>query len=393
MIEKPVENISEADLQQLIDARVTESKRIEYKRELPGFSDQGKVKFLKSVTAFANTQGGDLIYGMKATDGIPQHLVPFSIPSMDLVLLRFEQLCGSGVEPRIPSVQYQPVPISGGGQVLVIRVARSWSGPHRVTTGGHAHFYGRNAAGSYRLDVEELRRAFTMSELVAERIRSFRADRLLRLGAGDAPYPLVGGASVVLHIVPLMSMTSTVRVNFSSRSQRQLRALQQIGPPGDGSFNQRINLDGRLAYHPVEAGAKTDTYALLFHSGIIEAVRVWESEQGKRFIPSIAYEWQILDALRNYLPNLGELGIEPPVYVFVTLLGVAGYRFGLDQFRFSQRGDVADRDALVIPEVLIEDRAKNPAEAMRPAFDMVWNAFGFERSFNYDDNGKWIERR
>jgi hypothetical protein len=51
VIAKPIESIAEADLQQLIEAGTPESKRIEYKRALPAASDQGKVKFLKSVTA------------------------------------------------------------------------------------------------------------------------------------------------------------------------------------------------------------------------------------------------------------------------------------------------------------------------------------------------------
>ena len=71
MIAKPVTDIPEADLRALIDNAVIESRVLEYKREVPDSSDQGKVKFLRSVTAFANTLGGDLIYGVEATKGIP----------------------------------------------------------------------------------------------------------------------------------------------------------------------------------------------------------------------------------------------------------------------------------------------------------------------------------
>jgi predicted HTH transcriptional regulator len=101
MIAKPIDFITEADPQSLINDSVPESKRIEYKRELPDASEQGKVKFLKSVTAFANTQGGDLIYGMEAEDGIPKQLQPLSMLSIDQVLQRLEQLCASGTDPRL----------------------------------------------------------------------------------------------------------------------------------------------------------------------------------------------------------------------------------------------------------------------------------------------------
>lgn len=28
--------------------------------------------------------------------------------------------------------------------------------------------------------------------------------------------------------------------------------------------------------------------------------------------------------------------------------------------------------------------------ALKPAFDMVWNAFGVVRSWNYDETGNWV---
>ena len=49
-------------------------------------------------------------------------------------------------------------------------------------------------------------------------------------------------------------------------------------------------------------------------------------------------------------------------------------------------------EILVVPGVVIEDRDVEPAWVLRPAFDRVWNAFGFARSFNYDDEGEWKER-
>jgi hypothetical protein len=34
----------------------------------------------------------------------------------------------------------------------------------------------------------------------------------------------------------------------------------------------------------------------------------------------------------------------------------------------------------------------NMPTLLRPVFDAVWNAAGWERSFNYDENGKWTRR-
>lgn len=315
MISKPIESITEADLLGLIETGTPESKQIEYKRALPDNTDQGKVKFLRSVTAMTNTQGGDVIYGMEAEDGIPQQLCAL-VTTSDLVLQRLESLCADGVQPRLTGlVHFRFVSLATGGEVLVVRVAKSWNAPHRVTTGNHSHFYGRNANGTYPLDVGELRQAFTLSQTVTERMRSFRADRLLALGNGDAPVNLYPGARVILHVVPLESITSSFRINLSARDSGSRQALHQIAPPGRGSFSEKFNLDGRLSYTNDSAGL-SDAYSLLFQNGAIESVEVWQERDGEKNLHGVGYEESIIGTLSAHFSALRNFGISAPAYVF-----------------------------------------------------------------------------
>ncbi|MCW5871844.1 MAG: ATP-binding protein, partial [Candidatus Eremiobacteraeota bacterium] len=69
--QKPLDLISEDDLSRLVELRTGESVRLEFKDHLklgsakasdPGFDDQNE--FLADVSAFANAQGGDLIFGV-----------------------------------------------------------------------------------------------------------------------------------------------------------------------------------------------------------------------------------------------------------------------------------------------------------------------------------------
>lgn len=388
MIAKPIDSITEADLLALIETRTPESRQLEYKQQLPGSGDGGNVKFLREVTALANTQGGDLIYGMAADEGIAQELHALQIPSQDLVRQRLESLCADGVEPRLTGlVQYKFVHLAAGGDVLVIRARKSWNPPHRVTTGNHAHFYGRNASGSYQLDVGELRQAFTLSQSFAERIRAFRGDRLLKLGNDEVPVPLVAGARVILHIVPLQSMTSEARIEIAPHLQR----LRTVRPPGATGWSYRLNLDGAMTYTNMGDG-NASGYMLFLRAGVIEAVQVWDDFNGEKLLPSLAYERDILEAMQTYFTLMHEMGIASPAYLFLTLTNVADYQFAVDRRRFMGGYRRTDRDSLVLPEAQIEEWSAEPAETMRPLFNMVWNAFGYERSFNYDESGHWNPR-
>ena len=64
VINKQLVDISEADLQSLIDEERIEKKVLDYKSELPGNSNSEKKDFLANVSSFANAVGGDLIYGV-----------------------------------------------------------------------------------------------------------------------------------------------------------------------------------------------------------------------------------------------------------------------------------------------------------------------------------------
>lgn len=386
MITKPLVALTESDLRLLITEQVPESKQIEYKRELPEGGDKGSVAFLRAVSAFANTQGGHLIYGMNAEEGVPVALNPIKMTSGDQVLQRLENLCRDSVQPRLTGVQYQFVPLENGGSVLVVRIAKSWNAPHRVSVGNHAHFYGRNAAGAYQLDVAELRQAFTLSDTVVERIRSFRANRLLALGNNEAPVRLTDGALMVLHVIPLQAMTSDYQVDISSDS----RSLN-IPPLNATQWNYRINLDGRLNFQSIGNG-KNYGYVQLFRNGVIETVAVQREWNHEKQIPSIGYEESIIRSLQSYFSALNDLGVSTPAYVFLSFLGVKDYTFAVNSHMFWDTPPQADRDNILLPEITIEQWSDAPELVMRPIFDMVWNAFGFARSFNYNETGKWVGR-
>lgn len=70
MIPAKFEKIREADLDQLIANSVLEGKTIDYKLALPSNSDLDKKEFLADVSSFANTSGGDLIFGVDESEGV-----------------------------------------------------------------------------------------------------------------------------------------------------------------------------------------------------------------------------------------------------------------------------------------------------------------------------------
>lgn len=163
---------------------------------------------------------------------------------------------------------------------------------------------------------------------------------------------------------------------------------------GQDGWSHRITVEGILTYSPSRSG--TTRYTHLYRAGIIEAVDAYilnQHYEGERSIPSRAFEEQILKASTDYLKVLNDLGTQPPVYVFLSLLGVKGCRMGVSTAFDHDDQYPIEREVLELPEVVVSDFAAPPASLMKGPIDLVWNACGFPGSPNFDAQGKWQPRR
>jgi len=386
---KPLESIEQSDLQGLVDNQVIEIKTIEYKEILPSNSDGDKKEFLADVSSFSNASGGDLVFGMKETSGIPSELCGLRITNIDAEKRRLENMILNGIAPRIPGISIRHIPLQGPnilGPAIIIRIARSWALPHMVTYQGSSRFYSRNASGKHQLDVSEIRVLFALSEATLERIRRFRVERLSNIIAKETPIALDDAPKIVLHIVPFNAFDPAAKFDI----RQLLSKVGHVKPMRTGIPESWYNFDGYLAYRPRTDSASARAYLQIFRNGCIESVEASLLKSQDRTIVGTILEKMLLDELPKFLKYQEILDVEPPLFVMVSLLGVSGYSVLYTGPIFTiNEGRPIDRDFLSIPEVVIEDFQCDLAEVMKPIFDTIWNAAGWPGSMNYV-NGKWV---
>lgn len=389
MISKQLDQITSEDLEKLVENSVSEKKTLEYKSVPVYGSDSERKEFLADVSSFANASGGDLIFGVEQSDGIPTKVSGMKISNVDAEILKLENIIRDGIEPRI-NVLTHAVSVKNGNIVLIFRINRSWVGPHRVIFKGHDKFYSRNSAGKYPLDTNELKIAFTLSQTLVDKIGDFKNGRILDLISDKTPIPFYNGGKIVLHLIPLES--------FNLENSFGLNKLQEVLPKmvpmRVSSWNQKINLEGLLSYSEGQNN-KSHSYVQLYRSGIIEAVEglTLSKDQEQKVLPSKGYEGMLIKALNQYMGILKDLKINPPVVIFLTLLSVNGYRItSSDLFFDSDENNLINKDVLNLPETLVENYDISSTSILRPMFDLVWNACGFEKSLNFNDDGEWIDK-
>jgi hypothetical protein len=390
MIAKSINEIVEPDIQELKDAGIEEGKTIEYKRELPGTKDEDKREFLADISSFSNTEGGDVIYGVHEDQGLITDIVGLQSPDFDAEILRLENLIRDGISPRIGAA-CRLVPCAAG-KLLIIRIEKSWLGPHRVVFRGQDKFYARTSAGKFALDVSQLRNAFLQSAGLSEQINDFRIDRIIDIANDRAPVALAKRPTLALHIVPLGALSEQQLYDVTAFHRDPI--LHQ--PWGGSSWDRKMTFDGALLFGNPDADGKIALYTHFYRNGIVEAVTTMllETRQvaGQRLIPHVALEESVLKYLPKCFESLWHLGVRPPVMVSLTLIGVRGLRMAMGGVNFDYGSEIREEN-LMIPGTLVESFAASAARILKPMFDRVWNACGLLESRNFDTLGNWSPRR
>ncbi|MFA6525380.1 MAG: ATP-binding protein [Patescibacteria group bacterium] len=396
MINKNILEITLADIEDLKKNSISEGKTIEYKKDLNISSDSEKKEFLKDLTSFANTAGGDLIFGIEEKGGIPENIEGITVVDENELKGRLENLIRDSIEPRI-KVDYNFIDI-GDNKILIIRLAKSWNSPHRVTHRGHNKFYGRNANGKYEFDTNELRDAFNLSEVLLEKFNDFKADRIIKITSNESPMPTEPGAKIIMLFIPLSAFTpnTSYDLNELKKDPSTYRPLYS-GAGWSGS----LNFEGLIGWSGIE-DKKTYTYLQIYRNGIIEAAEglmlsMPEKRTGNKFIPHTAFEEKIIEGFERILSMLdAKLGVPLPIFFSLTLVNIKGYRMSQsnynDFFMSDRINQPLNKNILSLPEITINDFSVNAATVLKPQFDLIWNAFGIESSPNYDEQGNWVGR-
>ena len=393
MIDRPFANIAADDIQRLVDERTPERRTLEFKSELPGDRDSDRKEFLADVSSFANAAGGDLVFGVATRDGQAVAADGLALPNMDAAVLRLDQMIRSGISPRIVGFQIGIVPGLRNGPAIVIRIPRSFQGPHIISYQQHFRFFGRNAAGKFPMDVSDIRDAVLRTGSAEERIRVFRSDRLARIAAGETPVPLDGTKIICVHAVPFEGYSTGRQVDLVRAATRP-ELLEPFY--ASGWSGATFNIDGLYSYSPIADRPTCISYLQLLRNGTVETVdcaMIPSPAPYRDGIPSVAFPQQLFAAVGRIMRLYELLEVEPPYTLLVGVLGAMGVELTVDRRLGAGSLRPLDRDVVMLPEVVVDSRTFEPDVALRPMLDALWQSFGASGCGDYDDAGRWGRRR
>lgn len=152
---------TEAELVALRTSVVKESLHLEYKASdaVDKRDNRKKLEMARDVSAFANADGGQIVYGMTENedhepDGLDAGLDPREYPE-----IWFEQVLQSNVTPLLSAVKPRHVPLQNGRVAVVVDIPASKGDPHQVD----GRYYRRHNFNRLQMEHYEVRDMFRRS--------------------------------------------------------------------------------------------------------------------------------------------------------------------------------------------------------------------------------------
>lgn len=390
MLTESWEELSVETLIRAIEDGYPEGKELEFKRHQNPDQNGHKQATVGEVVSFANASGGDLVIGMSDDEGTASGLWPVQYDDVDDVILRWVDIIKRNTDPELPQhlVDIEPLEItdehaeyidndspSQTGYVLVFRIQRSWRSPHRETVKNQ--FYERSSGGKTELDTGAIRQAMLQGELLTERAREFRDDRLAAINADEVAVPLNNHPKIVLHIVPSNAFSVERLIDPSAASQRDQTVPSILHPRGITQGWDRYTADGYLIARPDEDN-RYHSYTLTFRSGVIEALTTKSYVDNPGYINSGHVRNCLEESLSMYKDFLVDQGGTFPIYCFLSVIGGQGLPVAIQRTASRDRSEleVIDRDVARLLAVRIESPQTDLDTIIDELLDSLYNTSG-----------------
>ena len=379
MLKDPTPEWTKAHINHIVQNRLPETARLEYKREMSLDTPRAKKEAAKDVSSMANSSGGRMIIGIKEEQQADGSRLPVGVqPITDGGLAKqLEDVLLSNTQPDLGPLIH-PVEVDGG-YCVVIDVEPSVM-PVMVTSGGDNRYYKRVNFQAVPMDEREVRERYERSTRSLE-----TAQRLIE-------------EAVTFEGLTVMEKADFCAANGWDRSPAWLALVAApFFPSGevfDGAMG-RLQLSalgdkywGDTAVEPHASGlelrlGERPPYLLLraHRNGVIELHEYFHGRDLTRQPPTQINALQEATLLRHYVLVIARL-FEYAVY----LLGIEIRAEYHDVTGFALVGDGHLRESTIstdpprfmlrtTPAALVRD----PDLVVVPLLDRVWQAAGTRR--------------
>lgn len=386
MILKPLHHICLEDVLNLKKHKVSESKTLDYKwiltiEDTYPNSTESRREFLRDICSFANSDGGDLIIGVKEQKGIPVLIDGMSIEDIDAFKLLCDSLITDGIEPSV-SYDIATVPVQHDSHVIIIRVDKNpVNGPYRVCFKNENRFYGRQSSRKYELGLSDLRSRFNYSVKVKSELEAIREKSVRSIYKKRGPIEdELSDTKLIIHLVPSLPSEESPLNNLALIKKHLIPLTFE-----DGRVETTFNFDGFLSKTTTASGL-VSSYLQLYSNGVVEIVdgHLFDRLPNKKINATHLEHVLYSSMTTHYFHYIANAYSTFPVYCYVTFLNVKG--FTIDEVSANPSSHPIEREVLFFDPIIFNQHilSGQSYSLFIPLFETIWRSFGLVRPSTMD---------
>lgn len=378
----PFEDINENDILFLIDNKISEGKNLDFKARFHKKpTDSEKKELSKDLSSFANSDGGDLVFGICEKNGQADSLsddIGVSLDEVEKVKEDFLRRSYDIVEPPILNIKFKHINVDGK-LIIIIRVEKSFNAPHRAND---RTYYFRLEKESKPMPTDQLRRLFFEGVNLEKDIKQFHLERINTYRDGLSVVTIVNEPKLVFHFVPVGSYLNNIKYEIG-RSNFGLHPSQM-----SSSSNMIPTIDGVMSYPGASNNIKdVRSCSVLFRNGICEIIT--KINYRIATLNNIKYKMLFLkdiednidEAVRKSFNVMNALDVQGPYYILCSLFDVercsANYDYSGDYPVVRLRQNLLSYPILKLERL---DSNEETLEDVNSIYKLIWNTFGLMRA-------------
>ena len=392
------------DLGALVEAKIPEGMRVEYKRDLKLDKKSQKAELAKDVSGLANAQGGWLFFGItedESSEPLPAAIEP--LPTTGLQT-NIENVLDTTLEPR-PEFHASTIEVNGG-VAIVMRIEPRTGNPIMLQGYGEYRYYRRNGTKTRQMTGTEVSEAYVaanerrdaLSQVLehlplASRVARSRTTDELRLAANGEKKPeWLPLAAVVVAAIdcprPLLKPGHLSPDAFPEPSNGQrTKPPEHVRPPGRWTLDA-YGLHQEDIYEVGELKRLAHRVAI-FREGVFEWARRYRFDDPR--IPGKTLATDVHDALRYAAEVFAEVGYFGRLETHIRIDNAEKAIPDIPR-----EWDLAVRTANVewmshFQEASVDELRVDPTPVVREAMNLIWQGFGVASCPYFDTSGAWLE--
>ncbi len=315
-------------------------------------------EFRSDVCAFANANGGYIIYGIQDEKGMAKNIIGIDIPDNNTDKFELDRKNNlNSILPKIPSIKFRFILLDNGKYLVLLFVQHDLFTPYLcLENEKNYHIYRRVGNGKSPMSYSEMKNMFIQSLSLDKEIQNYRQERIMFYKSMEDNEENHYSKFFLMHIIPDTFLDTNYNKNlFMEERNKNIKTNELFSPVNCGNYSIP-NVDGLrfTSYNHIEECKLNNNCVAEVFFPLYEYLNIGYmiDKYPYGYLASTAVWDKISETIYNYIEVLKIILDTNRIFVCLAIAGCKNVATGEKVFG---NGPCIDRDLIVCAPVVFEN--------------------------------------